>query len=98
MRPLPIVCAFALATIGASAEHCTVNDGHLPEVDSGGSALGRFYVDNDLCQPGCMFSIWVYQESNGIEGLQRGDPVRNDTCHGTIRADSIVLGGTGIAL
>lgn len=51
-----------------------------------------FYVDNDTCQPGCgLFSLWVYQESNGHPGLQRGDEVYDDTCHGMVEADTIVF-------
>ena len=45
-------------------------------------------MDNDLCQPDCLFSIWLYQESNGIPGLQRGDEVVDNTCHGMIEADT----------
>lgn len=38
----------------------------------------------------CLFSIWIYYESNGIDGLQRGDSVVDDTCHGMIEADHFV--------
>lgn len=60
------------------------------------TALGaQHWVINDICQDDdgsgggggysgggpCLFSIWLYWESNGIEGLQRGDKVRQDeTC------------------
>lgn len=88
--------ALLLAVMGASADHCAAYVGNPEFVVP--TPLGLFYADNDLCQLECMFSLWVYQETNGFDGLQRGDPVVDDTCHGTIRADSIVLGGTGIAL
>ena len=44
---------------------------------------GALYVDNDPCQPvigdgSCTFSIWVYEETNGIDGLQRDDEVQSD--------------------
>jgi hypothetical protein len=38
-----------------------------------------------------MWSTWVYEESNGIDGLQRGDEIVDDTCHGMIASDTIVL-------
>lgn len=34
-----------------------------------------YYVDNDLCQPECLSSLWIYEETNGIDGLQRDDPM-----------------------
>jgi hypothetical protein len=78
-----------LAALGvalpAMAQECTPTTS-VPEVDAGG-----FYVDNDLCQPTCVFSIWIYQESNGILGLQRGDEVHDDTCAGQIDPDTIVF-------
>lgn len=49
------------------------------------------YVDIDPCQPECGPLIWVYQESNGVPGLQRGDEIVDDTCHGEIEADTIVF-------
>lgn len=39
----------------------------------------------------CLFSIWTYEESNGIEGLQRGDEVHDDTCGGTIESDTLAF-------
>ncbi len=76
--------ALALA-IPAAADDCwTTSD---PEVAAGG-----FYVDNDNCQPECLFSIWVYQESNEIEGLQRGDEFHSDItgCDG-VDSDTIIV-------
>lgn len=84
MRPVfALLGVFAVAS--AMATHDCVPTTSAPEIDVAG-----FYVDNDLCQP-CMWSIWVYQESNGIEGLQRGDEVVDDTCGGQIPADTIVF-------
>jgi hypothetical protein len=56
---------------------------------------GTFYVDNDLCQldGSCLFSIWIYQETNGQPGLQRGDETCVDescNCDG-METDTIVL-------
>ena len=75
------LAALAVA-MPAGADHCVTYSTSSPEVDAGG-----YYVDNDVCQPGCIFSIWIYQESNGISGLQRGDSVVDDTCHGMIESD-----------
>ncbi|HUR69150.1 MAG TPA: hypothetical protein VM370_07870 [Candidatus Thermoplasmatota archaeon] len=58
-----------------------------PEVDTGATPAGQFYVDNDACQPTCIYSIWIYQESNGVAGLQRSDEVHDDTCGGVFEGD-----------
>jgi hypothetical protein len=65
--------------------------------DATGAAGGDIYVDNDLCQTDpvnpCVFSIWVYQETNGIAGQQRGDEVVNDVANctdGTVSDTDIV--------
>lgn len=68
---------------------------------SGGNRGGlRVYVDNDECQDvfrddACVFSVWGYWETNGIDGLQRSDPGfgddfvvgEDDTCGGLIPSD-----------
>lgn len=75
-------------------------------LDMPDNALGIDYVVNDLCQDdegdegdpndpyddtgACLFSIWTYQESNGLEGLQRGDEQRDDTCHWMIESDTFI--------
>ncbi|HUR67654.1 MAG TPA: hypothetical protein VM370_00280 [Candidatus Thermoplasmatota archaeon] len=56
-----------------------------PEIDAFG-----FYVDNDSCFD-CFITIWIYQESNLIPGLQRGDELHDDTCGGMIASDRIVF-------
>lgn len=55
--------------------------------------VGTYYVQNDACQPECLFSIWVYEESNGKEGLQRGDEtcVDDGCCGGPDQPDTIIL-------
>jgi len=78
------VAALAIA-VPVSAQDCEPSNADA-EVD-----LGGLYVDNDPCQPECLFSIWVYQETNGIEGLQRGDEVEDNTCGGQIESDTIIL-------
>lgn len=39
---------------------------------------------------GFFCTMWIYQESNDLAGLQRGDEVHDDTCGGMIEADTIV--------
>lgn len=81
---LVLIVTLALA-VPVSAEECIPTTSN-PEVDIGGQ-----YVDNDLCQPECLFSIWFYSEANGIEGLQRGDEVVDDTCGGMIDSDVLTF-------
>lgn len=80
--PLAILLALSLP---AQAAHCETWSTTPAEIDAGG-----YYVELDTC-PMCIFSVWIYEESNGIEGLQRGDEIVDDTCHGMIRADTIVF-------
>lgn len=64
-----------------------------PEVDTGDTPAGRYYVDNEACQPDCLFSIWVYQESNGQDGLQRCEDWDHESgCgYGNCNPDAIML-------
>ena len=72
-----------------SAQDCVPAE-QTPEVDTGDTPAGRFYVDNDLCQAdGCGFSIWIYQESNGVDGLQRNDEISGDQACGN--GDTIIF-------
>lgn len=77
----------------AAGQACTPTTSD-PEIDTRETPMGRFYVDNDLCQiedppHGCLFSIWTYQESNGLDGLQRHDEGHDDTCGGQIESDAL---------
>lgn len=53
--------------------------------------VGDYYVAELQCEDGCLLSLYVYEESNGIDGLQRGDDQVDDTCGGQIEADTPVL-------
>lgn len=66
----------------------------------GGSSI---YIANDVCQddaaePGnpyggpCLFSLWYYEEVNGIPGLQRDDEVHSDVrnCEDGTSGDLII--------
>ena len=81
------LAALSLA-IPAGADHCTEPSTSDPEVDAGG-----YYVDYDCptVDDLCGYSIWIYEESNFIPGLQREDTVKDDTCHGMISGDTVIF-------
>lgn len=92
--PLVLLAASALLLPSAVAGHCTtwstsVTDDTQIVVEFPADAVFRYLV-MDKCAPDCLFSVWVYPEANGIAGLQRGDEMRDDTCHGMIEADVLV--------
>lgn len=91
--PLLTAIALAAALSTASASDCETWSTSDPEGCWGPNAPWscEYYYENDMCQPDCIFSFWIYQESNGIDGLQRGDKVVDDTCHGMIDADTIIF-------
>jgi len=52
----------------------------------------QYYVDNDFCQlENCGFSIWIYEESNGVAGLQRNDQFSGDRTCGLYDGDTIIF-------
>jgi hypothetical protein len=69
------VAALSIA-IPAVAKPCVLSTSNATPLPGG------LYIVNDLCQPGCITSIFVYEESNGVGGLQRGDLRVDDTCGG----------------
>jgi hypothetical protein len=75
---LAFVSSIMLLTTASAGGNCTTTEPTLTLE----THAGTYYVQNDLCQPGCLFSVWVYEESNGEPGLQRGDALCNDdgTC------------------
>lgn len=101
MRTILLTLAMMIAlAMPVGAEHCVTWSTHAPEVDtkiaSEAAGLDRYYVADDCfpliaCPMEPIFSLWIYEESNGIEGLQRGDEVYDDTCHGMIDGDTIVF-------
>ena len=92
LRPA-LALSFVLAlTAPAVASHCTTYSTTPAIVDSGvAPGAPRYYVDEDYlgCIDFCTF--WVYQESNGIDGLQRRDEVVDDTCHDLVPGDTIIF-------
>ena len=83
------LAAFALLVPAQATAPCyttSTPQASIPDVT--GQVGGDIYVVNDLCQPvvgdgSCIQSDWVYEESNGISGLQRGDEVQNDVANCT---------------
>lgn len=95
---LVLAASVALAPM-ALGSHCTTYSTSLPEYDtklvSEATGQPRLYADDD-CFPlvACwdvFFSFWIYEESNGIDGLQRGDEWQDDTCHGLIAPDKLIF-------
>ena len=97
-----LVALVAIAMmIPASAQDSCITESS-PEFTSppglGPNAGGEIYLDNDNCQPvigddTCLFSTWIYEETNGIAGLQRDDEVQSnvkDCTDGTV-GDTIIF-------
>lgn len=57
------------------------------EAESDAIAIGERYVAVDLT------GVYVYEEANGQDGLQRGGPQdpKQDTCQGLIDPDRLVI-------
>lgn len=108
-----LAIGLALLTVSVSAQTVVCEERSWPDVtictrdktpyaNCTGQADDRiFYVDNDPCQPECSFSVWVYEETNGYEGLQRKDVpssdehqsewLKDDTCDGLIQPDTLIF-------
>lgn len=93
MRTILLTLTLLALALPASADHCVTWSTSTPEIETnplGIDGVRTLYIFNDetWC---CLFSIWIYEETNGIPGAQRGDEVVDDTCHGMIRADTIIF-------
>ncbi len=110
---IPLILAAAFLLTGVSAEDVVCDERSWPEVtlcyrgdqlipDCSEDADRFVYVDNDPCQlQACGLSLWIYEESNGYEGLQRKDTptgddryapwLKDDTCGGLIQPDTILF-------
>ena len=86
---LALSVAVAIA-LPVGAEHCETWTTSEPVSDLSFFGL-PYYLDHDLCQDYMICPTWVYEETNGITGLQRGDDIVDDTCHGQIESDAIVF-------
>lgn len=88
------------AVLGTSAAECvpTRSDG-APDLSEqtltvAAGDVGTFYVTNDVCQlirggQPCFWAVHVYEESNGLDGLQRRDHYDWDDACG-LPADTLV--------
>jgi hypothetical protein len=99
---VPLLLALALQSVSASGCAPTTS---ATEVDTDPLDLGlapRYYFFREPCPdaspPNDHCIVWgatgvpyVYEESNGIGGLQREDEYVDDTCGGIIRGDTIVF-------
>lgn len=74
MRLALVLCALVALSFSAQAgwHHCWYVPAPEVTLPANGSV---YYVDNDLCQLVCLSSLWIYEETNGIDGLQRDDPM-----------------------
>lgn len=102
MRPvIPLTLAFTLAlAVPASAEHCIYDADEEIETPAtgvsiaaqevGGEDPGIYYIDTSVCQPQCLFDLWIYEETNGWPGLQRGDELASSS------SSSLCCGGDEI--
>lgn len=94
MRTIPLMLVLVVmfpAFIHARGCEMTTT---TPEVDTHTDIVGapRYDVDNDFGQPlGPIISYWVYEESNGIDGLQRADEVIDNTCGGAAGPGDLIV-------
>ena len=92
-----LALALVLAlTLPASAAGCCEGYCHeLFRLGTPETPAGQFYVVEDVgCQPECYPhypSLWFYEESNGIDGLQRLDEINDETCGGQILPDTLMF-------
>lgn len=93
MRVLITLTLIAAVSSAASADHCSTYSTTAPELTIHAPGGVGYYFDFDCGNtPECWpFGVWLYEESNGIAGLQRDDEQRDDTCHGLIDGDLIIF-------
>lgn len=94
------IAVLTLAILVLAAPLALATDECIPTTTDAISA-GAYYVyepcldDTPQGREECAYwgpwSIWIYEESNGISGLQRQDELRDDTCGGMIAGDAIVF-------
>lgn len=73
------LAALGIALPGGLAQACD------PTTSETLFELDGTYIAADPCMTTCSF--FVYEEGNGIDGLQRQDRVADDTCRGMIPPD-----------
>ncbi len=89
----------ALAPLAPTLAQACESDPYPPQFDVG-VAGQRYYAINDCPRSGAnpphdycvsypVNGWWIYEESNGIDGLQRHDDNVDDTCGGTVAPDTL---------
>lgn len=93
MRALLVTVAIGAFAFPATADHCETWSTSTSGAWGVFLEAGPYYAFTDCWtyDPQCNPSFWVYEETNGIRGLQRGDETVDDACHGQIRSDTIVV-------
>lgn len=71
----PIMLVMVLA-VPAGAEHCVTYSTSRAHFEQ-----PPYYVTNNFCLLDCIGTFYLYEESNGLPGLQRADEWVDDTCH-----------------
>lgn len=91
MLRIVLTCVLVLAMISsASADHpCSTWSTWEPEFTAD-TPEGTYYVFFHGLDGGPRWP-WIYEESNGIDGLQRRDPLEDGTCHGMIEPDTLIF-------
>ena len=93
-----LLVALAIAA-PAGAEECVPTTSNAYQADKYYVDFSCFADDPDTCDTICLAllvpygvfcTLWIYEESNEIAGLQRGDEIVDETCHGMIAPDTIV--------
>lgn len=84
---LALAVLAVVAPADAEELKCTTSEPDIDTKETTGAGQPRFYVDLDG-----MDAVWIYEETNGVAGLQRGDSMKDDT-HGRLcyEPDDIVL-------
>lgn len=99
VRAGPIIASVALALLvlqPVDAAHCTTYSTTVTDLNEGVVVIeiaGGLYIPITVCHAQCTYGWsvgWYYAETNGIPGLQRIDPVKDDTCHWSIEADNLI--------
>jgi hypothetical protein len=85
LRPIALALVLLLPLVAANHTDC-VQDVPLAVPFAG------FYVYNDICQPGCLFSVWIFHEGNGLDGLQSDEFDLSTPCYPPeVVEDTIVM-------
>lgn len=100
MRAIHFLAVLAVAlsiTASAQSAACPSSDPDAQvrvwtTVGSGQADTWSFYIVTEMCDAsGCLAGTWVYRETNGYDGLQRLDELRDDTCGGLLEPDTLML-------